>query len=51
MKIIKLASSEIVVPLQYIFNLSLETGQFPENMKIAKVNPVYKNGNISKIEN
>ena len=29
-------------PLKYIFNLSLQQRMFPENLKIAKVSPVYK---------
>ena len=29
-------------PLKYIFNLSLQQGIFPGNLKIAKVTPVYK---------
>ena len=29
-------------PLKYIFNLSLQQGIFPENLKTAKVSPVYK---------
>ena len=29
-------------PLKYIFNLLLQQGVFPENLKIAKVSPVYK---------
>ena len=29
-------------PLKYIFNLSLQQGIFPENLKIARVSPVYK---------
>lgn len=31
-------------PLAYIFNLSLQSGLFPNSMKIAKVSPVYKKG-------
>ena len=29
-------------PLKYIFDLSLQQGIFPENLKIAKMSPVYK---------
>ena len=29
-------------PLKYIFNLSLQQGIFPENLKTAKVSPIYK---------
>ena len=29
-------------PLKYIFSLSLKQGIFPENLKIAKVSPVYR---------
>ena len=31
-------------PLSYIFNLSLQLGQFPDPLKVAKVSPVYKKG-------
>jgi len=34
----------IVKPLQHIFNLSLETGKYPEGLKVAKVIPIYKKG-------
>ena len=29
-------------PLKFIFNLSLQQGIFPENLKIAEVSPIYK---------
>ena len=29
-------------PLKYILNLSLQQGIFPENLKIAKVSPIYQ---------
>ncbi len=40
--ILKRVSKEIAKPLTLIFNLSLETGVVPENLKTAKVIPIYK---------
>ena len=37
---------QIVKPLVYIFNLSFSTGIFPNDMKTAKVIPLYKNGKV-----
>lgn len=44
MIIIKNVIEEIVEPLTYIFNLSFQSGKFPNKMKIAKIIPVYKKG-------
>ena len=38
---------QVVKPLVHIFNLSFSTGIFPSEMKIAKVIPLFKNGNKS----
>jgi hypothetical protein len=38
-------------PLTDIYNLSLESGIFPEQLKIAKVIPVHKKGNKRDINN
>jgi hypothetical protein len=38
-------------PLTSIYNLSLEAGVFPEQLKIAKIIPVHKKGNTRDINN
>ena len=48
LKRIKLSISK---PLSIIFNQSLQTGQFPENMKIADIIPLFKRGEKHIIEN
>ena len=42
---------QIVKPLVYIFNLSFSTSIFPNDMKTAKVIPLYKNGKKSDFSN
>lgn len=51
MNMIKLSGPFIVKPLEHIFNLSLTTGVFPMNMKIAKVLPLFKGGNSNDCTN
>ena len=41
----------VVKPLVHIFNLSFSTGIFPSELKIAKVIPLFKNGNKSDFSN
>ncbi len=41
----------VVKPLTYIFNLSLTTGIFPNEMKTAKVIPLYKSGEKDLVSN
>ena len=36
----------ITIPLTKIFNLSISTGEFPENMKLAEVIPLFKKRGI-----
>ena len=38
-------------PLIYLFQLSLEKKAFPDNLKIAKVTPIYKAGDSGDISN
>ena len=42
MYIIKNVIKSIVKPLVHIFNMSLVTGIFPDDMKISKIIPIYK---------
>jgi len=46
-KLLKVISSDILAPLNHIFNLSFITGIVPDSMKIAKVIPIYKKGDKS----
>ena len=43
-KIIKEVADSIIDPLLYLLNLSICSGKVPDNLKIAKVIPVYKKG-------
>ena len=36
--------NELVVPLFHIFKISIKTGCFPEELKIAKITPLFKSG-------
>jgi hypothetical protein len=38
-------------PLTFIFNLSLSSGTFPNQMKVAKVRPIFKKGQKQNITN
>ena len=38
-------------PLLYIFNVSLQNGTFPDELKIAGVAPLFKNGSDSDLGN
>ena len=41
----------IASPLTYIFNLSITTGECPNALKIAKVNPIFKKNDPHEISN
>ena len=44
MSMVKTIINEIVKPLNHIFNVFFQTGEFPNQMKIAKLIPVFKAG-------
>ena len=48
---IKSVNTSIVKPITHIFNLSFQTGTFPEQMKIAKVIPLFKSGSKNCFNN
>ena len=43
-KLLKPAGNSIIELFTYLFNLVLSTGIFPDDMKLAKVTPIYKSG-------
>ena len=51
MKVIKYIAHVIVKPLTYICNLSLKTGVFPNDLKTAKVLPMFKSDDKSEVSN
>ena len=51
MRLIKAIKTEIIPALLCIFNQSLNTGIFPEKLKIAKVIPIHKKGSLNDISN
>jgi len=41
----------IIDPLEYIFNISLNSGKVPTEMKTAKISPVFKKGETELMSN
>ena len=51
MKTLKCIIGSILKPLSYISNLSLSSGIFPDDLKIAKVLPLFKSGEVNEVSN
>ena len=49
--IMKQVSNEYCIPLTHLINLSVLQGDFPSEMKLAKVLPIYKADNHQLIQN
>ena len=49
--VIKFVVGALVRPIKHIFNLSLEKGIFPDNLKIARITPIFKSGNEEFVNN
>jgi len=50
-KFLKLIANSIIQPLNIVFNRSLQEGSFPDNMKMAEVNPIFKNNDRHLLAN
>ena len=50
-KLLKTIAPIIITPLHYLINLSLATGFVPSEMKIAKIVPVFKDGDCHDYNN
>lgn len=50
-RLLKQVSSYIIQPLTHICNLSLSNGIFPQELKLAKVLPIFKSGDPTKFNN
>ena len=49
--LLKHIKESVIKPLTYIFNLSLSSGVFPDNMKLAEIIPLYKKGAKNEVTN
>ena len=47
--VVKKCFGSLHKPLLHIFNASLENGTFPDELKIARVTPIFKNGSDSDL--
>jgi hypothetical protein len=50
-KMVKFVGNEIAVPLAHIFNLSLVSGNFPAKLKLCRVIPIFKAGDVLECDN
>jgi hypothetical protein len=48
---IKFIGDEIANPLSHIFNISLNSGVFPAKLKLCRVIPIFKSGDILNCDN
>ena len=48
---LKISAKKVVPAITDIINLSMNSGEYPEQLKIAKVLPIFKKGNPSLASN
>ena len=51
MHLIKKSFDLVAEPLTHVINVSLEKGAFPDKLKISKIIPVYKSGDVDIFTN
>ena len=47
-RFIKLSKSILIPALEYLFNLVISKGEYPDSLKIANVIPIFKSGDPTK---
>ena len=50
-KLLKVMLPQVLTPLCHLFNLSVQTGYIPSELKTAKVVPVFKSGDAHEFTN
>ena len=50
-KLLKHIAPIIITPLHYLINMSLETGDIPGELKVAKIVPIFKEGDCHSFTN
>ena len=51
LKLLLLIYDLIIIPLCYIINMSLSSGNYPDKLKIVKVIPIHKGGSTHDLNN
>ena len=49
--VIKKCFGELCEPVKYLFNISINEGMFPDDLKFSKVTLIYKTDNSSNVSN
>ena len=51
LKLLSLIPDLIIIPLAYIINFSLSTGEFPDLLKLVKIIPIHRGGSTQDVNN
>ena len=51
LRILKISAPYVLLPLTFIFNKSLLTGNFPERLKFSEIKPIHKKGDSTDFLN